>query len=172
MDEPALAGMRDVQQQAAAAHSCFPGAKVLVTGNPTQQNGFVWDNQGNDDVDIWTVLGSRFYGKFTVPAQTKKGADRSRQNYSLIQQLRGRGKMVWAYNYRGTKVPDYTTAEPLSDSRLFALWAALEGVRGVLYGQGTTNYTGNPFASVAQDGAFVLLYPGPTSSYPSARLEQ
>jgi hypothetical protein len=55
---------------------------------------------------------------------------------------------------------------------MLMLWTALEGVEGVLYGQGTTTYTkANPFESIGT-GEFVLLYPGPYGPIASARLEQ
>ena len=34
MDEPGLDGFHTVAEQASAAHTCFPGSKVIVTGNP------------------------------------------------------------------------------------------------------------------------------------------
>jgi hypothetical protein len=48
----------------------------------------------------------------------------------------------------GVYAPTYDASAPLSDSRLVELWAALEGIDGVLYGEGMTNYTGNPLQSV------------------------
>ena len=52
-------------------------------------------------------------------------------------------------------------------------WAALEGITGLLYGQGTTTYSkGNPLVSNDRaGGSFVLLYPGRDAPIPSARLE-
>jgi hypothetical protein len=79
---------------------------------------------------------------------------------------------VWTYTYPHLGVPGFDASEPLYDPQLFLLWGALENVRGVLYGEGTTNYQGDPFQSVAQDGASVLLYPGKSEPAPSARLEQ
>jgi hypothetical protein len=55
---------------------------------------------------------------------------------------------------------------------MLMLWNALEGIEGVLYGQGTTSYAkANPFESIGT-GEFVLLYPGAFGPLPSARLEQ
>jgi hypothetical protein len=57
---------------------------------------------------------------------------------------------------------------------MFLLWTALEGIRGVLYGEGTTSYRlgTNPLDRVGSGGESVLLYPGPRGPIPSARLEQ
>jgi Glycoside hydrolase 123, catalytic domain len=173
MDEPGLAGFKVVAQQAKAVHACFPGGHVIVTGNPSLDNRFLW-NGGSDDVDVWVVLASRYYGKYTVPALTKTGVSHATANEKLIDAVRARGKAIWAYTYPGTRTPGFTATEPLSDSQLFFLWASLENIRGVLYGDGTTTYQNgvNPYQSVSKDGAFVLLYPGKDGPVPSARLEQ
>jgi hypothetical protein len=170
MDEPGAAGFQAVQKQAAVAHKCFPGSRELVTGNPTANNSYLWDNKGGDDVDIWVVLANRFYGKYTNPTQQKLHS-RAREKFTDIQQARARGKMVWAYNYQGTGTPGFAASEPVSNPRLFFLWAALEGVQGILY-EAMTNYTGNPFASIGQGGGRVLIYPGPSGPIASARFEQ
>ncbi len=104
--------------------------------------------------------------------QQRAHLDRARQSYAFIQQVQARGKMVWSYVYAGTGTPGFTATEPLSNARMFFLWAALEGIQGILYSEGATSYNGNPFASVPLNGALVLLYPGATSPVPSARLEQ
>lgn len=145
-----------------------------MTGNPspTGANSFLWNDPEGGTVDIWTVLTNRYYGKYTVPEDTKAGIDRSRQSLAAIDKVRKLGKMIWTYNYAGTHTPGYLASEPLSDARMLQLWAALEGIRGVLYGEGMTNYTGDPLQSVGQDGAFVLLYPGADGPIPSARLLQ
>ena len=66
----------------------------------------------------------------------------------------------------------FAATEPLSNPRLFMLWNALEGMDGVLYGQGTTSYSkANPFESIGT-GESVLLYPGRSGPIASARLEQ
>lgn len=171
LDETGAAGFKVVQQQAAALHSCFAGAKEMITGNPSAANKFLW-NGGNDDVDIWTVLGARFYGKYTNPAQSRQHISHAHDRYSVIQQVRAKGKQVWTYNYADTKTPGFQATEPLSDSQMFFLWAALEGIQGVLYGENMTAYKGNPFDAVADGGESVLLYPGLGSPVPSARLEQ
>lgn len=171
LDETGTTGFRIVARQAAALHSCFPGAKELVTGNPASRNSFLWDG-GNDDVDVWTVLANRYYGKYTVPKESRKGVSHARDRLNDIDKARSRGKQIWTYNYRNTKTPSFTATEPLSDSRMVFLWAALEGITGVLYGEGTTNYQGDPYQAVAKQGEFVLFYPGQDSPVPSARLEQ
>ncbi len=171
-DEPGFEGQRLVARQAAAAHRCFRGARVLMTGNPSPdgRNDFLWKGSVDDDVDIWTILSRRYYGTFTSPGRR----DRERRNLRTIDAVRSRGKHIWAYTYAGSGTPGLLATEPLSDPRLFLLWTSLENVRGVLYGEGTTSYKGiaSPLESVASGGEFVLLYPGRTAPIPSARLEQ
>jgi hypothetical protein len=164
LDEPSRSGMKLVAQQAASAHSCFPGARVLLTGNPDRTNRFLWDGRNQDDVDIWAVLSRRYYGRFNHP----------RQSLRLVEQARRAGKMIWSYSYTGIAgTPGYGAVEPLSNPRLLLLWNALEGIQGTLYGQGMTSYTaGSPLDSVGAKGEFVLLYPDRSAPIPSARLEQ
>ena len=164
LDEPGPEGMKFVGQQASTAHRCFPGARMLVTGNPTAGNRFLWDDRGGDDVDIWTVLSRRYYGEFNDP----------RGRLALIDKARRAGKMIWSSTYDGVAgTPGYSAAEPLSDPRVFLLWNALEGLRGTLYGQGMTSYPkGNPLESLNANGEYALLYPGATRPIASARLEQ
>jgi hypothetical protein len=171
LDETGDVGFKVVAKQATTLHSCFPGGAELITGNPSAGNRFLWDG-GSDDVDIWTVLGARFYGKFTTPRQAREGVSRERDRYTAIQQVRDRGHLIWTYNYAGTQTPGFQATEPLSDSAMFFLWAALEGIQGVLYGEDMTAYQGNPFDAVTHGGEFVLLYPGLGTPVPSARLEQ
>ncbi len=171
LDEAGANGFKVVQRQAAVLHSCFPGGKELVTGNPSEGNTYLWDG-GNDDVDVWTVLATRFYGKYTVPVDTRRGISRARYRYDLIKRARSHGKQIWIYNYRGTKTPGLQATGPLSDSRMLFLWGALEGAQGMLYGENVSAYRGNPYQSVDRDGEFVLIYPGVSSPVPSARLEQ
>jgi hypothetical protein len=163
-DEPGPEGMKFVAQQAAVAHRCFPGARMLITGNPSPANRFLWDDRNGDDVDIWAVLSRRYYGQYDDP----------RGKLDLIAKARAAGKAIWSSTYTGVPgSPGYSAAEPLSDPRMFLLWNALEGVRGTLYAQGMTSYRqGNPLESVASNGEFVLLYPGPNGPIASARLEQ
>jgi hypothetical protein len=164
MDEPGLTRYRVVDRQAKAAHSCFSGSHVIVTGRPTAENRFLW-NGGKDDVDTWVVLASRYYGKYGKPTQ----------NLKPINAVRRRHKQVWAYQYEASShsTPGFTATEPLADPRMFVDWAALEGVTGLLYGEGTTTYSkGNPLVSNDKAaGSYVLVYPGRTGPIPSARLE-
>jgi hypothetical protein len=164
LDEPGAEGMKFVAQQATAGHKCFPGARMLVTGNPSENNRFLWDGKGRDDVDIWSVLSRRWYGQFNDPSD----------KLDLITRARTAGKMIWSTTYTGVPgTPGYTATEPLSDPRMFLLWNALEGIKGTLYAQGMTSYfKGNPLDSVASNGEYVLIYPGQSGPIASARLEQ
>jgi Domain of unknown function (DUF4091) len=166
-DEPGLAGQRVVARQAAILHRCFPGGMQLMTGNPSRANRFLRDGKG-DDLDIWTVLSRRYYGRFA-----RAGRNRARGYLKMIKRVRARGKMVWSYTYTGTPgTPGFAATEPLSNPRVFMLWNALEGVDGVLYGQGTTSYRkANPLMSIGT-GELVLIYPGRHGPIASARLEQ
>jgi hypothetical protein len=173
LDEPGLAGQRLVARQAAAAHRCFRGARQLMTGNPSRANAFLWDGRGNDDLDIWTVLTRRYYGRWTSPSSRRAGKSRAREYLGAVDKVRARGKIVWSYTYTaGHGTPGFAATEPLSNPRVLMLWTALEGIEGMLYGQGTTSYgKANPFESIGA-GEFVLLYPGAFEPVPSARLEQ
>jgi hypothetical protein len=172
-DEPGLSGQRLVARQAKAVHSCFADGRQLMTGNPSSANSFLWDGKGGDDLDVWSVLSRRYYGMWTSPAHTRDGRSRAREYLSQIENVRRRGKMVWAYTYTGTPgTPGFAATEPLSNPRMLLLWTALEGVQGLLYAQGMTSYTqGNPVDSPGT-GEKVLLYPGASAPLPSARLEQ
>ena len=174
MDEPGLTRYRVVEKQAKAAHSCFSGSHVIVTGRPTAQNRFLW-NGGSDDVDAWVVLASRYYGQYTNPAQSLRGLSHATQNLKPINAVRRRHKQIWAYTYNAAShsTPGFAATEPLADPRMFVDWTALEGITGLLYGQGTTTYAkGNPLVSNDKEaGSFVLVYPGKTGPIPSARLE-
>jgi hypothetical protein len=174
MDEPGLTRFRIVRQQAKVAHACFPGSHVIVTGKPTVQDQFLW-NGGNDDVDAWVVLASRYYGQYTNPAQSRRGISHATQELRLIDAARRHHKQIWTYTYDASShsTPGFEATEPASDPRVFVDWAAFEGITGLLYGQGTTTYgKGNPL--VANDrakGSFVLIYPGRDGPIASARLE-
>jgi hypothetical protein len=174
-DEPGLEGQKLVSRQSKIAHECWPGARSLMTGNPspTGENAFLSDGKDGDDLDIWAVLSRRFYGSFTVAAEKEGKVSRSRQLYTAIERVRGRSS-VWSYTYTGVAgTPGFAAVEPLSDPRMFLLWNALEGTEGVLYGQGTTSYgSWNPLVRLAGGGDLVLLYPGDKEPIPSARLEQ
>jgi hypothetical protein len=174
MDEPGLTRYRVVEQQAKVTHSCFAGSHVIVTGRPTAENRFLW-NGGTDDVDAWVVLASRYYGEYTNPEQSRHGLSRATQNLRLINAARRRGRQIWAYTYDAAShsTPGFTATEPLSDPRLFVDWEALEGITGLLYGQGTTTYSkGDPLDSNDKEqGSYVLVYPGRRGPIASARLE-
>lgn len=164
LDEPGPAGMRVVGHQAEVAHRCWPGSQMLVTGNPSEANRFLWDGKNGDDVDIWAVLSRRYYGQFND----------ERGKLELVDRVRAGGRMIWSSTYTGVPgSPGYNASEPLSDPRMFLLWNALEGIRGTLYAQGMTSYTkGSPLDGVAGGGESVLVYPGPHGPVASARLEQ
>jgi hypothetical protein len=175
MDEPGLTRYRIVAKQANAVHGCFGGGHVIVTGRPTAENRFLW-NGGKDDVDAWVVLASRYYGQYTNPSQSRRGVSHATQNLRLIDAARRRGKQIWAYTYDAAShsTPGFTATEALSDPRLFVDWEALEGITGLLYGQGTTTYPskGNPLVSNDKEkGSFELIYPGKNGPIASARLE-
>jgi hypothetical protein len=174
MDEPGPSRFRTVERQARVTHSCFSRSHVLVTGNPSAENRFLW-NGGSDDVDTWAVLASRYYGEYTNPSLSRRGISRATRELRLIDAARREGKQIWTYTYDSAShsTPGFTATEPASDARVFVDWAALEGITGLLYGQGTTTYAkGNPLVSNDRaKGSFVLLYPGRTGPIASARLE-
>ena len=174
MDEPGASRFRTVAQQAKVTHSCFHGGHVVVTGMPTAKNHFLW-NGGKDDVDVWTVLASRYYGEYTNPSLSRRGISHATQELRLINAARRHHKQIWTYTYDAAShsTPGFTATEPASDPRVFVDWAAFEGITGLLYGQGTTTYAnGNPLASNDKaKGSFVLLYPGRDGPIASARLE-
>jgi hypothetical protein len=175
MDEPGASAFKIVQRQAEAAHQCFPGSHLIVTGKPSPENRYLW-NGGRDDVDAWAVLASRYYGQYTNPAQTRQHVSHATKNLRYIDAARRRGKQIWTYTYAAGShsTPGFTATEPLTDPRLLVDWAALEGITGLLYGQGTSSYPakGNPLDSNDRaGGSFALLYPGRTGPIPSARLE-
>ncbi len=164
LDEPGPAGMKLVAEQAAVAHRCFPGSRMLVTGNPSRANGFLWDGRDGNDADIWAVLSRRYYGQSFRP----------REKFDLVAKAEAAGRHIWSSTYTGVPgTPGYSAAEPLSDPRMFLLWNALEGIKGTLYAQGMTlYYKGNSLESVRSNGEHVLFYPGPAGPIASARLEQ
>ncbi len=169
LDEPGASGQRLVARQSAAAHKCFGGSRVLLTGNPTGNNRYLWDKRDGNDVDIWAVTSQRFYGSWS----SRNGPRREHSNLAWIDQARARGKTIWSYRYNVTGTPGFRATEPLSDARVFMLWNALEHVSGVLYADGTTSYgSADPLAQVASQGDSVLFYPGVSEPITSARLEQ
>jgi hypothetical protein len=172
-DEGNIAQQRIVARQAAAVHKCFPEAKVMMTGNPSPSGDNRFLLSPSSRLDIWTVHANRFYGEFTVPKQTRAGRSRERRWYRAIEKARAAGSMIWSYNYAGMGTPAFLATEPLSDPPMLILWAALEDVQGILYGENMTAYQGgNPLGAVSRRGAYVLMYPSPWSPIASARLEE
>jgi len=174
MDEPGATQFRTVAKQAKVTHSCFPGSHVLVTSKPTTRNHFLW-NGGKNDVDAWVVLASRYYGEYTNPSLSRRGIFHARRELALINSARRHHKQIWTYTYNASShtTPGFTATEPAANARVFVDWAALEGISGLLYGQGTTTYSkGNPLVSNDKEqGSFVLVYPGRSGPIASARLE-
>lgn len=173
-DEPGPQHTGLIARQAAVTHKCFPGADVLITANPSVANARLYDGKGTDDVDIWSVVDWRYYGLFTAPARQADG-NRARMYERAIDRARAHGKRIFAYTYFGPPaIPSFRATEPLADPRMFVLWAALEGIDGILYGEGMTTYgpPGNPLTHIADGGERVLIYPGDGEPIPSARLEQ
>ena len=199
-DEPGPAfGRRYVRRQACASHEA--GVPYLTTGAPTRRiaarrvtipwgqgtrsftipahgvdNGFLWDDRGCDDVDIWAVLARRFYGSFATPVESAAKIDVQRELQPAIAAARARGASIWSFTYEaGLGSPGYAATEPATNARVFGLWNALEGVDGTLYADGVTSYAGrDPYQSLTQRGQHVLVYPPLASTdapVPSLRLE-
>jgi Domain of unknown function (DUF4091) len=172
LDEPGSADSSTVARQAAALHACFPGGKLLITSAPSGANASLWDQGGPDEVDVWAVFASRFYGTYTDPAQAKAGLSNAHEWLTPIDEARARGATIWTYTYAGSRTPGFTATEPLSDSRMLLLWCALEGIGGILYGEGATSYKGDPYDSLPGVGQSVLIYPSTEGPVASARLEE
>ena len=173
-DEPGDTHTSLLARQATAIHRCFSGAKMLTTATPDSAMARLYDGKGTDDVDIWSVVDWRYYGIFTVPAKQKFGS-RMHQYLDQIAKARSHGERIFAYTYYGVPgFPSFSTSEPLSNPRMFVLWTALEGIDGILYGQGLTTYgAGDPLAAdIPGRGEGVLIYPGNGGPIASARLEQ
>jgi hypothetical protein len=176
LDEPGAALYPVLRQQATTTHRCWPGSHVVVTGKPTADNRFLW-NGGRDDVDVWAVLESRYYGEFTTPGQRQRGENRGTMFLRYINAARKRGKQIWTYTYSSNShdTPGLAANEPVADARMFVEWAALEGITGLLRGEGMTSYTRsvNPFVrNDRENGDYVLIYPGRSGPVASARLEE
>jgi hypothetical protein len=184
-DEPGpVFGRRYAAPQACASHAA--GVAYLTTGAPTRRiparrvtipwgqgtrsftipphgvdNGFLWDNQGCDDVDIWAVLSRRFYGSFATPVERAAHIDVQRERRAAIRMAHARGSSIWSFTYEaGLGSPGYAATEPPTDARVLGLWNALEGMDGTLYADGVTSYGGgDPYQGLAQRGQHVLVYP-------------
>lgn len=175
LDEVGLQLLKVIRQSAQILHSCWSGGRLVITGNPAANNKALWDG-GSDDVDVWAVLDSRYYGQYTNPSQVRKHISHAMQNLKNLNTVRKHKKQVWTYTYPSSanKTPGFGATEPSADPRLYVDWVALEGITGILYGEGTTTYQAkvNPLTSLAKDGAFVFIYPGKDGPIPSARLEE
>jgi hypothetical protein len=200
-DEPGpVYSRRYAAPQACAAHAA--GVAYLTTGAPARRiparrvtipwgqgtrsftipahgtgNGFMWDGQGCDDVDIWAVLSRRFYGSFATPVEQRAHVDVERELRPAIRMARARGASIWSFTYEsvGLGSPGYAVTEPATDARELGLWNALEGMDGTLYADGMVSYGGlDPYRRLTQHGQHVLVYPALTSTaepVPSLRLE-
>ena len=122
-DEPGPAYDRQyVAPQACAAHAA--GVPYLTTAAPERtvaarsvtipwgagtrtytvkahgdDNEFLWDDQGCDDVDIWAVLSRRFYGSFATPVEQKGHIDAQHELAGAIATARARGASIWSFTY-------------------------------------------------------------------------
>jgi hypothetical protein len=193
-DEPGPAYDRQyVAPQACAAHAA--GVSYLTTAAPERtiaarrvripwgkgtraftvkahgdDNEFLWDGKGCDDVDIWAVLSRRFYGSFATPVEQKSHIDVEHELHGALATARARGASIWSFTYEATThdlgSPGYAATEPATDGRVFGLWNALEGTDGTLYADGMTSYDDgvDPYRSLAQRGQHVLLYPALASA--------
>ncbi len=162
-DEPgSVFGHRYVTPQACAAHAA--GVPYLTTGAPAADTGFLWDDKGCDDVDVWAVLSRRFYGSFATPREQAAKIDVSRELRPAIRTARARGASIWSFTYEaGLGSPGYAATEPATNARVFGLWNALEGTDGTLYADGLANYAGlDPYAQLKGQGQHVLVYPALT----------
>jgi hypothetical protein len=186
-DEPgAVYGRQFAAPQACAAHAA--GVAYLTTAAPARRiparrvtipwgqgtrsftirahgddNRFLWDDQGCDDVDIWAVLARRFYGSFATPVESKAHISVQRELQGAIRTARERGASIWSFTYEAKSrlgSPGYAATEPATDARVFGLWNGLEGMDGTLYADGMMNYRDtDPYRRLAKHGQHVLLYP-------------
>ena len=191
-DEPGpVYGRQYAAPQACAAHAA--GVAYLTTGAPAQRiparrvtipwgqgtrsftirahgtgNGFLWDDRGCDDVDIWAVLSRRVYGSFATPVEHRSHIDVQRELRPAIDTARARGASIWSFTYEskaGLGSPAYAATEPATDARVFGLWNALEGMDGTLYADGMVSYGGlDPYKRLTQHGQHVLIYPALAST--------
>ena len=173
-DEPGDSHTSLLAQQATTVHKCFPGAKMVVTATPDSATSRLYDGKGTDDVDAWAIVDWRYYGEYTSPGQEKHG-NRARAVLAQINKARSHGAKILGYTYLFSGFPSFNANEPVYDSRMFVLWTALEGLDGILYGQGLTTYSGkgDPLdQNIGNGGASVLIYPGNGTPVASARLDQ
>ena len=186
-DEPGpVYGRQFAAPQACAAHAA--GVAYLTTGAPSRRiparrvtipwgqgtrsftlrahgedNGFLWDDKGCDDVDIWAVLSRRFYGSFATPVEQAAHIDAQRELQDGIRTARARGASIWSFTYESQSrlgSPGYAATEPPTDARVFGLWNGLEGLDGTLYADGMVSYGDlDPYRRLRQHGQHALLYP-------------
>ena len=157
--------MRPVATQAAAAHSCWPGSKMLVTGNPSTVEPLPLGQQDGDDVDIWAVLSRRYYGQYDEP----------RDRLATIEQAGAPARVIWSSTYSGAA--GHSRLQRARAAVRPADVPALERARG---DPGHALRAGHhlvlPGRSVQQPavsgGEYVLVYPGEQRPIASARLEQ
>jgi Domain of unknown function (DUF4091) len=141
------------------------GTRAFTVKAHGDDNEFLWDGRGCDDVDIWAVLSRRFYGSFATPVEQKSHIDVEHELHGALDTARARGASIWSFTYEATThdlgSPGYAATEPATDGRVFGLWNALEGTDGTLYADGMTSYDDgvDPYRSLAQHGQHVLLYP-------------
>jgi hypothetical protein len=175
MDEPGPKLNKIIRKQAAALHSCWPAGHLAITTRPQASNRYLWDG-GNDDVDVFTILISRYYGKYTNPRQYQQGQRHATMYLRYITAARKAGKEIWTYTYNSPahQTPGFAAVEAASAPRMLTAWSALEGITGVLRGQAMTGYTRGVNPLVTNNkfaGDYVLIYPGKNAPIPSARLE-
>ena len=175
MDEPGGKLYPIIRRQAKAAHRCWPGSHVVVTTRPQPDDRYLW-NGGKDDIDVFAVLESRYYGEYTNPRPYEQGQRRATMFLRYINAARRQGKQIWTYTYESPAhtTPGLAAVEPASSPRMFTAWAALEGITGLLRGNSMTNYDprSNPFDTNNKGGDYVLIYPGRNAPIASARLEE
>lgn len=141
------------------------GTRTYTIKAHGDDNEFLWDDQGCDDVDIWAVLSRRFYGSFATPVEQKSKIDVEHELHGALDTARARGAAIWSYTYEPVShdlgSPGYAATEPATDARVFGLWNAVEGTDGTLYADGMTGYDDglDPYVQLAQHGQHVLLYP-------------
>ena len=61
----------DASPRAASTIPWGAGTRSYTVQAHGDDNEFLWDDQGCDDVDIWAVLSRRFYGSFATPVEQK-----------------------------------------------------------------------------------------------------
>ena len=162
-------------RRSGAAHPGAPrddpvgqGTRSFTIAAHGADNGFLWDDQGCDDVDIWAVLSRRFYGSFATPVEQARTSTRS-ASCSPRSARRARGARRSGASPTSRGRARFARATPPrsrpTDARVFGLWNALEGMDGTLYADGMVSYGGlDPYQRLTQHGQHVLVYPALASS--------